>query len=126
MSSKQYQICRGGGETGTFDQNGGGLKASALIYGVSDFDQGSVDGFGHAFIAGSGVLTFVDYSSSHDITNPDKVFTVSNANGAFSNIDDLAPLSGAGSQNPVPEPGSLLLLLSVAAGLGLKFRGRLS
>jgi hypothetical protein len=98
----------GDGEVGTFSTSGAGgsLKISAPIN--SDFDQGAVDGFGHALIAGNGQITFLDYSVSHDITNPNKIIIV----GGFGGIDDVAPLVGAGS-NPngaVPEPASLVLL----------------
>jgi hypothetical protein len=113
----------GGGETGTFDQSGGNLKTSTQIYGVGDFDQGAVDGSGHAFVAGSNELTFIDYSSSHDITHPDKVINLSNVD--YINIDDLAPLSGLGSSS-TPEPASIVLLFSIAAGLALKFKNRLA
>ncbi len=100
----------GAGNTGTLNaSDGSGLKTSGNIFKVDDFDQGAVDGKGHALIAGGNSITFVDYSLSRDITRPD--FTTSI--GGFINIDDLAPLIGAGS-NPIPpaipEPGTLALL----------------
>jgi WD40 repeat protein len=61
----------GVGETGTMDQNGANLKTSGFLN--FDFDQGAVDGHGHALVAGNGEITFIDYSISHDITHPDKV-----------------------------------------------------
>jgi len=107
----------GAGETGTMTQTGTGLKTSASLNG--DFDQGAVDGFGHALVAGNNDVTFIDYSISHDITHPDKVIIET----GFANIDDVAPLVGAGSNN-TPEPASIFLVGSALAGLvfGLKKR----
>ena len=110
----------GAGETGTMnDLTGASLKTSSQIYGLGDFDQGSVDGFGHALVAGSGAITFIDYHLSNDITKPDFTTFVR----GFTGIDDLAPLAGAGSNpNPVPEPQSLLLVALALAGLAVSRR----
>lgn len=106
----------GAGETGTITQTGTNLKTSAQLN--SDFDQGAVDGFGHALVAGNNGITFIDYSISHDITHPDKVII----NGGFANIDDVAPLVGTGSGGQTPEPASFILVGTALLGLTWKRR----
>jgi hypothetical protein len=101
----------GGGYTGSMSAvDGSGYKQFKTT--VRDFDQGAVDGLGHAFVAGAGGITLIDYSKSKDITNPDYVKYI----GGFENIDDVAPLVGLGS-NKTPEPGTLTLLGIGAAGM---------
>jgi len=110
----------GGGQVATLNPNAGtnvqitGSLKQFDVPGISDFDQGSVDGFGHAFIAGNGALTFIDYSQSHDITNPNNKIVIM---GGYANIDDIAPLVGLGAPAAVPEPSSILLMGSGLAGL---------
>jgi DNA-binding beta-propeller fold protein YncE len=115
----------GGGAVGTLDPNAGSDAAIAASLkqrtGINvDFDQGSVDGFGHALIAGNNQITFIDYSQTHDITsalNTIIIRSADNGGGSFTNIDDVAPLVGLGSQGGVPEPASCVLL--GVGGLGL-------
>lgn len=80
-----------------------------------NFDQGSVDGKGHIFAASNfGNLLFMDYGASGkvgDVTN----FSAKTFLAAA--LDDIAPLSGAGSQ--VPEPETLFLLPLGLVGLFL-------
>jgi hypothetical protein len=103
----------GNGKTATIDQNGGSFKQSASQFNA-DFDQGAVDGLGHAYVAGNNGITFLDYSTSKDITNPDRVIIM----GGFNFIDDLAPLVGPGSAPPsaTPEPSSMILLATGGVG----------
>jgi hypothetical protein len=109
----------GGGYVSTLDPTKatnsdivGSLKTSGQF--TCDFDQGAVDGYGHAFIAGCNEMTFLDYSISHDITHPDYVFVTT----GFGNIDDIAPLVGLGAPPPtIPEPATVGLLGSGLLGL---------
>jgi hypothetical protein len=103
----------GGGAVATLDPNAGtnpAIKTSLKQFdvpGVSDFDQGSVDGFGHAFIAGSGAITFIDYSKTGDITSSQNRIIITPGFGA---IDDVAPLVGLGAPpSATPAPGGLTL-----------------
>ncbi|MFO0846300.1 MAG: PEP-CTERM sorting domain-containing protein [Gemmataceae bacterium] len=119
----------GGGQVATIDPNAGNNTqiTNSLkqfdVPNIGDFDQGSVDGFGHAFIAGSGAITFIDYSQSGDITNPNNTIIIT---GGFGNIDDVAPLVGLGAPpNAVPEPGSLTMLgIGALGALGFTWRRR--
>jgi len=106
----------GDGETGTMTQTGGSLKTSSSLN--CDFDQGAVDGLGHALVAGCNGITFIDYSKSMDITHPGKVIVT----GGFNNIDDVAPLVGSGSGGQTPEPASVILVGTALLGLIWKRR----
>jgi hypothetical protein len=82
------------------------------------FDQGTVDGHGHLFVASNeGHLFFMDYSSDGLISNAHFHATPFLANF----LDDIAPLSGLGSQEPpagVPLPGVAVAGLALLGGLG--------
>jgi hypothetical protein len=108
----------GEGYVATINPNTLAVSASSYINGAN-FDQGAPDGFGHALIAGSGGLTFIDYSGSGSILAPNYETFVS----GFGNIDDIAPLSGIGSQTGnTPIPATLPLFASGLGALGLLAR----
>jgi hypothetical protein len=76
------------------------------------FDQGTVDGQGHIFVAdNNGNLLFMDISGSKNVAAAN--FTSLTPLDSF--LDDVAPLSGLGSA--APEPSTLALLAT--GGLGL-------
>ena len=59
------------------------------------FDQGTVDGSGHAFVASNnGYLLFIDYYASQKIGDPSNVVTTPYLDSC---LDDVAPLSGLGA-----------------------------
>lgn len=58
----------GAGFVGSFAIDGTDLQQFD-VPGVNDFDQGAVDGKGHALIAGDGAITLVDYLTSGEITD---------------------------------------------------------
>jgi hypothetical protein len=102
-------IMNSGGEIEQFDPVSGTIVST--LSGLGPFDQAAEDGKGHLFVAAnSGFLEFVDYDKTGLIGAPGN-FTAEPF--LIANLDDIAPLSGAGS-TPVPEPSSLMLM-----GLGL-------
>lgn len=115
----------GGGTIDQIDPNNPGVVLHSYQIGnllpSANFDQLAVDGNGHMFVAGSDSITFIDYSGTKDVSSPNFV----NVTGGFDNIDDVAPLVGLGSNNPTPEPSTLVLAgIAGLTGLGARWRRR--
>jgi hypothetical protein len=90
----------GGGNVATINPNTLAVSASVHFPNApGDFDQGAPDGLGHALIAGSGGLTFIDYEGTSILTPNFVTFR-----SGFGNIDDIAPLTGLGAPPGVPGP----------------------
>jgi hypothetical protein len=90
------------------------------IQGIGNFDQAAEDGKGLLFVASnSGYLEFADYAATGNIGSATFVTEPYLAN----TLDDIAPLSGQGA--PTPEPGTLLLLGTSAAGVAGMLRRKL-
>jgi hypothetical protein len=92
------------------------------------FDQGTVDGQGHLYVANNGGdLLFLDYSATGVVggVSPASPGTRNIAFVQFlaNNLDDVAPLVGPGAISVTPEPASLVLL-SVGGLALLGYRSR--
>lgn len=111
----------GAGDIATIDPNTLNVSASVHPTGApADFDQGAPDGFGHALIAGSGGFTFIDYEGTSILTPNFVTFVTSGGGIGFGNVDDIAPLSGLGSEGGnTPLPAALPLFAAGLGGLGL-------
>ncbi|MBW8888198.1 MAG: hypothetical protein JF616_10625 [Fibrobacteres bacterium] len=103
------QLMLFGGENIVQINPANGLIVSTRTFAGASFDQGTVDGKGHLFVAdGNGTMLFVDYLASKKIGD-----TTNYVAQPFvaANMDDVAPLSGLGSNpnpNPNPQPDSLI------------------
>jgi hypothetical protein len=107
----------GDDEVSQYDPDAGAIVSTGVFAGA-DFDQGAVDGKGHAFVASNdGDLLFVDYSASGLIGALSNFSSIQFLAAA---LDDVAPLVGPGAPPPppaVPEPGTLALIAVVLLGL---------
>jgi hypothetical protein len=94
-------IMNSAGTIEQFDPVSGTIVST--LTGIGNFDQAAEDGKGHLFVASnSGFLEFVDYDATGLIGAPGN-FTAEPF--LIANLDDIAPLSGAGSGGTsVPEP----------------------
>jgi hypothetical protein len=105
-------ILVGGDELEQYDPLTGNIVSTLTLASGEAFDQGAVDGQGHLFWAdNNGKMLFMDYSTTDLIGNPNNF--VSN-NFFKDQLDDFAPLIGAGGSNNIPEPTSPAVL-----GVGL-------
>lgn len=92
-----------------------------------DFDQGTVDGMGHVFVADNGgELTFLDYSAASAGGLIDGAGTFISTQFLAAALDDVAPLIGSGGTNnpgpAIPEPLSATLGVMGLSLLGMRLR----
>jgi len=120
-------ILFGDGQVDTFNPTTNTLGTPVLLPGATagttcgggstgQLDAGTVDGAGHAYVAGCGNLYYIDYSSTHNILS-------------LSNIRESVPVSGgikdvAVIQVATPEPSTITMVVIGLAGLGIRLRRR--
>jgi hypothetical protein len=115
-------ILVGDSEIRQYDPVGGVFVAEIDVAG-NQFDQAAADGKGHLFVASNDSdLFFIDYSGTSDLDAGGNFSTL--VSGFKASLDDVAPLSGPGSQEqPIPEPASMLLFgLGGLGAIGLRNR----
>jgi hypothetical protein len=118
----------GNGEVDTFDPSTNTLGTAITLPGATagatcgggatlQLDAGTVDGAGHAYIAGCGNLYYIDYSATSNIlsgSDVDQSVTVPNS------LKDVAVFQA----DETPEPSSVSLMLIGLAGLAIARRRR--
>jgi len=113
-------ILAGGNEVVQINPLTDAIISTLLLPAGLNLDLGAVDGQGHILWAdNNGVLLFIDYSTTGLVGSANNFVS---DNFFQSNIDDIAPLIGAGA--PTPEPASMSLLVAGLAGMWLLRRGR--
>jgi dipeptidyl aminopeptidase/acylaminoacyl peptidase len=117
-------ILVGGNEIAQVDTTGHVISERFFSGYVDSFDQASVDGQGHLFVANNdGNMLFVDYSAS-GLIGASSNFTAKHFLATY--LDDVAPLVGPGGGGlGTPEPSSFALLsFGLAAMTGYGWRRR--
>ncbi len=107
------------------DSDGSTILSSLNVPGVS-FDQGTVDGQGHLFVADSsgGNLFFLDYEASGLVGGTNNFHTLQFLVGS---LDDIAPKVGPGAPPPppvVPEPATWFAGCGLGSMMFLGIRAR--
>jgi PEP-CTERM motif len=98
-----------------------GMIVGQITTAGDEFDQAAENGKGLLFVASNtGNLEFADYAATGNIGTA----TFTSEQFLAGSLDDIAPLSGQGSQTP--EPGTLLLLGTSVAGIAGILRRKLT
>ncbi len=83
------------------------IKSSKTVPENTQFDQGTVDGLGHLFLAdNTGELFFMDYTSGSNLVGNAGNFLASPF--LANQLDDIAPLVGPGSEPPTAVGGTIM------------------